>query len=574
MGTIDRFLYSMIARLFFLFSLAVALSFAQSPPIQGKISGGFQAPSTVDPDGRRSVVKGTDATPQGDNIYLITEPRVTSYNPDDSPEMFISAGRCLLDLKSNLAWSDSKLSVKTADGRFALEGSGWRWDPRSSQLVISNAVTALVEKAVLQSGLTNRPAGATNQPVRITSNSFEQEGDNASFSGAVLVRDGSDSLRCARLNLVFLHPGGVQRIEAVQDVELIQGDTQVKSGHAVYELTQNLLTVTKYPSWVAGLREGSAEKLLLNRSSNTLVAEGRVYMKLPLTNVVSTVTNAAPQSTNRFVEILSDRFQFQNASSNTLPHALYTGSVRVSHAEARLLSTELAAHFDAQQRLTRLDAHGSVRIESGESQSFGETANYDLAQEKFTLRGEPRWEMDDNRGESDLLVFYPKTREIHALGDVVMLLPAQAAGGFLNQPAQGSAAASTSPPVRITAETFSHQENISVFNENVKITDARGIMECALMTVITGRSNQVERIVAEGDVRIAQQEMVATGEHADYDVRTGLVHLTGDPRLTGPDKSLRSEAFIINRISNTFSVQPGTFRIEIRAKDRRRAAAQ
>lgn len=545
--------------------LAVRLFAAPAPPMQGKISGGFQAPSTVDDRGRRSVVKGTDATPQGNNIYLITEPRVTSYNPDDSPDMFINASKCTLDLKSNVAWSESDLSMRTADDRFALSGKGWQWDPQTSHLIISNSVTALVQKAVLAQGVTNRVVGGTNAPVRITARRFQQEGDSASFIGDVLVLDGQDTLRCARLNLQFERPGGVQRIEAIQDVELSQAGTQVRSGQAIYEMKNETLTITKNPVWNAKGREGSAEKLVLDRMADTLVAEGKVFMKLPLTNAV-TATNAAA-STNRPIEIYSDLFTFKNASSNRLAEAVYRGAVRVVHSEATIHCAELIAGFNREQQVQSLLAKGGVTIESAGRSASGDTAEYYLAEEKFALLGNPRWNMDDKSGSSDQVVFHPKSGEVLALGHVEMVLPTQSAAAMLPSFSQTTnAPAAAQSNMRITSGSFSHQRDISVFHESVKVEDARGTIDCQLLTLATGASNQLHRIVAETNVVITQKDMTASGDRADFNVRTGLVHLTGDPVLRGPDKSLRSEYFIIDRNANTFSVAPGSYRIELKLK--------
>jgi lipopolysaccharide export system protein LptA len=557
----------MILRLLIALPFCLALVSAQTPPIQGKISGGFQAPSTVDSKGRRSVVKGTDATPQGNNIYLITDPRVTSYIPDDTPEMFISAPRCLLDLKSNLAWSDAGLSVKTADGKFLLEGTGWRWDPNASELIISNQVAAIVEKSVLAAGMTNQAVAGTNQPVRITASRFQQEGERASFIGNVLVLDGADTLRCARLNLEFEQPGGVQRVEAIQDVELTQANARVRSGHAVYDLKEETLTITRNPVWMAEGREGSAEKMLLNRLKNTLFAEGKVFMKLPLTNVVAGPADREAVRTNQFVEIYSERFEFRSATSNTLATAIYSDQVRVVHPQASIRCAELTAGFDREQQIDSLLARGAVEIESEGSRAYGETADYDLAQGKFSLSGNPHWVMDENKGRSETVVFYPETEEILALGGVQMLLAVKASDTFLPSfGATHSPTPATNAPMRITSATFSHQGNLSVFHEGVKITDARGMIECELLTVVTGATNQLQRMIAENGVRITQKDLAATGSRAEYDARTGLVHLTGDPQLTGPDKSLRAESFIIDRQANSFSVAPGTYRMEIRLK--------
>ena len=552
--------------------LCAAVVAAPAPPLQGKITGGFQAPTTVDQQGRRSVVKGMDATPQGNNTFLITQPKVTSFSATDEPEMFIDAERCLLDLRSNVAQSESKLSVRTADGRFSLQGSGWLWDPRSSYLQISNQVVAVVEKSAIETGLTNRLAASTNQPVRITSDFFQQEGDNASFIGSVHVQDGADTLRCSRLNLAFARQGGVQRIEAIQNVELVQAGTQVQSGHALYDLKENTLTITKNPRWNAGDREGSADKLVLDRASDSLIAEGDVYMKLPLTNVV-TETRApaaesadAPANARQFIEIRSGHFLYQNATSNAPASAIYRENVRALHAQGAIKADELIAGFGTGDRLTSLNARGHVEIESEGRRAFGETAHYDLANEKVSLLGNPHWEMDTRTGKSDAVIFYPKTRELFALGSVEMRLPS----GSTNSLLPGRIEPATNLMMRITARSFSNQTNVSVFNDSVRIEDQRGTIDCDLLTIVTGASNQVQRIIAAGEVRISQKDLVATGARADYDTATGLVHLTGNPKLIGPDKTLTSDAFIIDRNENTFSVTPGNYRIEMKVKPGKR----
>jgi lipopolysaccharide export system protein LptA len=88
-----------------------------------------------------------------------------------------------------------------------------------------------------------------------------------------------------------------------------------------------------------------------------------------------------------------------------------------------------------------------------------------------------------------------------------------------------------------------------------------------MVTIVSAGTNQVQRVIAEGGVHIQQPDMVATGERAEYDVSTGLVHLTGSPLLVSEGRSLRAEAFIIDRNKNTFSVSPGKFRIQMPMND-------
>src|SRR5688500_8976358 len=104
------------------------------PKVTGRISGGFQAPTSTDNQGRRHVLKGNSAEPRGKDLYELTEPRVTSYDAQDAPEMFIESPRCFYATKQNYASSEARLSVRTADGKFSIEGVGWRWSPEAANL--------------------------------------------------------------------------------------------------------------------------------------------------------------------------------------------------------------------------------------------------------------------------------------------------------------------------------------------------------------------------------------------------------------------------------------------------------
>lgn len=553
---------------------------AAQPGLSGKVSGGFQAPTSTDSQGRRNVLKGQEARPVGDNVMEITQPRVTSFNADDTPDMYIESPRCRYDMRGNSASSDSTLSVRTADGRFSIQGSGWLWQPSGSQLTISNHVSAMVEKSAVSGAMGNKSASpATNQPVRITSTFFQQEGEAVSFIENVTVLDGDDRLTCDRLNLQIVKPGGVEKIDALQNVRLKQNETEVTSGRMIYQVKEDLIQISDHPRWILSGREGTADLLALNRSNNTVFAEGNVFMKLPLTNIVTATgtNNASPQgsATARFIEITSAKFAYAGAATNRptqdKPTAVYTGSVRVVHPEATITSDELKVLFDTQNRVSRLQAEGHVTIENGENKAFGERADYDVTGEKVTLTGQPHWALGARTGSSEQLVLLTKSSEVLALGGVKMILPGQSAGGMFAMESSATTRPPTgSDPLTISAQTFSHAENVSVFEGAVQTVDTRGTMDCRLLTIFGGESNRVQRIVAELGVTIRQPEMAAFGERADYDTRTELVRLTGHPEMITPGRTLRADAFVIDRRKNTFSVSPGNYRIEFKTEKKRK----
>ncbi len=540
-----------------------AIQSPAQPTLSGKVSGGFQAPSSTDSGGRRHVIKGKDMESRGKDLLALTEPHVTRYNPDDTADMYIDSPDCLYQSKAGIAYSATNLVVRTADSRFAIEGVGWNWDLSGSLLVISNQVVALLEKAALGSK-TNSVSNPTNR-IRITSQRFQQEGDAASFFGSVLVKDGDDTVRCEQLNIQFLKPGGAQKIEALQNVEIDQGETHIRSGRADYDVKENLIHISEHPTWVANLREGSGDLLLINRLEDTLSATGHVSMKLPLTNLVVTAESLSTNNpaTNRFVEISSETFDYQNARSNRLASALYQRNVRATQADATLFCEQLTATFGVSNRLSRLHAVRDVRMVSAKSKVFGREADYEPDADKLTVVGEPRWEMDETKGRSRNLVFFPRNKEMLASEDVQVTLPGHSLGGLFSMSAQTNRVSPTNTTVTVTSQALSRSTNISVFRKDVLVTDERGTIGCDLLTIFHGQTNQTQRIIADQRVVIKQPDLIALGERAEYEQATGIVRLTGDPELFSPDKHLRADLFVIDRNRNTFSVSPGKYRIQM-----------
>ena len=567
----DRLRFKILAGVIAGGLLLAASIWGQAPAFSGRISGGFQTPATEDAAGRRSVLKGTDAEHIGERIYRITAPRVTMFKADDTLELVIEAPVCLFDQNRNVAYSDSSLSLKTADGKFSIQGLGWIWRPEESRLTISNQVVSFVDKGAVANASTNLLGGSsttTNDLVRITSEWFTYLGDSATFHENVVVEDGTDRLTCEQLRIGFQEPGGVQKIEAINQVHVVQRETEVRSGHAVYDLAENLIRITQEPKWRSGAREGSADLLLINRSNETLFAEGQVYMKLPVTNVVEATAENLPRATNTFIEIFSDRFSYADApDTNTPGRAVYEGQVRAEHPQGEIRCDLLTVLFAAgRNRVEKVIAERHVEVITRGNKAFGELGVYDLSEEKITLTGDPHWAVDDKSGRSDRLVFFPKSDELLALGDVEMTLPSSAQLELFSPPGatNSTAVSRTNPPVKIHSRMFSHQKDVAVFNDDVRVIDDRGELRCHLVTVVTGASNQVQRIIAEGDVQIEQPNLFATGDRATYELSDGKVRLTGGPpRITTPERTITAEMFVIDREENTFAAT-GNYRITMK----------
>jgi lipopolysaccharide export system protein LptA len=92
-----------------------------------------------------------------------------------------------------------------------------------------------------------------------------------------------------------------------------------------------------------------------------------------------------------------------------------------------------------------------------------------------------------------------------------------------------------SPPVVITADTLQldHSAEIATYTGHVLVTQGTSEIRANLMRVhiqqLSGAENSIERIDVFGDVRITQDQMLATGDKGRYTSQSQTVILTGTP---------------------------------------------
>jgi lipopolysaccharide export system protein LptA len=545
--------------------LVLMCAFASLAPTIGQIGAGarikdFQAPS-IDNTGRRSLIKGADAEAAGGGVLKITGPHVDNYRADGALDSTIEAKECFFNVNGNKdVWSDKDLSMKTADGHLALKGIGFRWTAANSQLNISNKVDALVRREALAGA----PAGTNVEYIRISADALEYRSDSAIFSGHVVAIDSDSTVRCQTLKVLFDEKNNPKQIEAIDDVILTQKETEARGSRALYVRTSGLLRLTEKTRWRMGDREGESEILILDRARNTLRAENNVRMTLPssfvTTNALAATTNVV--STNK-IRISADVFDF--AQTNTITHgpiAIFNGSVRAIDPQANLNCELLTIFFDRTNRLARAIAERDVQIVRTNGTINGTRAVFENGE--ITVEGQPKWRLDQKNGSADLLVFNPRTREVRALKNVRMELPAGSATNLFQ--ATISTNASTNVIV-ITAAYFTNENNIATFSDHVRVSDPRGQIDANQITLFFNATNKIERVVAEGDVILTEQKSQAIGQRAEYTEASGKMRLTGAPKMFSEDRVVVAREFVVDRAHNTFEPL-APFRIEVRRTKR------
>lgn len=113
------------------------------------------------------------------------------------------------------------------------------------------------------------------------------------------------------------------------------------------------------------------------------------------------------------------------------------------------------------------------------------------------------------------------------------------------------------PPTLITCDgplVVNYQKNISILNNNVKITDRRGEICADMMKVIFDpKTRKIVRVVAIGNVKITRESNATYSKRAVYTVKDGRVRLIGKPRIVvfpKESKEAKNNASVRDKIIN------------------------
>src|SRR6185369_7898131 len=116
---------------------------------------------------------------------------------------------------------------------------------------------------------TNR-VPATNQFLEVRCENYEIRTNTAYFTNQVqVVEVEGDQKRghmsCGTLTATLSNTNQLQRLIALDNVLIEQGDQQFQAGQAVYDATNSTLALTQNPTWSAGPRSGGGQRISLIR---------------------------------------------------------------------------------------------------------------------------------------------------------------------------------------------------------------------------------------------------------------------------------------------------------------------
>jgi lipopolysaccharide export system protein LptA len=469
----------------------------------------FVAPAT-DAQGRRTILKGAEYKRLDKENIEISGMQAETFRGEEK-NLIVQAPQCLFNTRTRVASSTGPLSIRTADNRLLIEGESFGWQlgdsGLASKLTISNRVQSLVRKGLIRTGPgiqeaspgaragTPLPAVSAQETaggdvIIIHAREFEYQSDLAVYRGNVRVRESEGDLSCEILTVFFGESGGLERLEAEQEVVLDQGGTRAMADRAIYVVEQDRETIefVGRALWSDGQRQGSAGRMTFDRQTRLLEAEGRSYLRLPRAALgesgfisAQPVRATAPAGAEEFVEVFADRMTIQlPPSSGPVQSIVADGNVMI------------------------VDPHEDGR-------ALADRAVYESEKGLLELSGSPVFESERRLVNGRTLRFDQRTQVFTAAPDAYVRLPLEALSksGIFSSAAglPSEVFAATNQFLEVWARDFEYHTNRLVFRENVRALfvegpTPRGRLVCGLLTIYFGE--QIERITAEGGVEFEQ----------------------------------------------------------------------
>ena len=547
--------------------LALACAFTSAPALAQRIleAKGFQTADYYEPPHEtqvKALLKGERARPlENDRVYVYGGTELQTFTETGQLELIVRAPEYTYDQHSQTASSPGPLHVETADGAFSIEGEGFLFQQTNSALWISNRVHTVVQPSLLETpGATNRTRSSVQQsPIEIFSHQFEYQHN----SGLGIYRDevrvhgtnGMD-LSSGRLTLKVpvtdaRRPTGLESITAEENVAISYSGIQATGQVAVYSAQTGLATVTGHPAWRADQREGRADELVLDRTNRVFYANGHAWLKMPGRSLGNTgflasskeKSASAADTTNRFVEIASDRYQFRTNSA-VFRKDVHVSEIVSNRTGGTMTCALLTANFTGTNELHNLVAETDVVIQEETNRFTAQTAVFTATNGVLELTGtpEPTWRSGPRSGQGKLIRVDTQHDEMLVSGNASMRLPGEQLGQTEGLPASASAPdhkPSVPQFADITCEEYRVRPDHAVFRGGVRTIHPRIHMDCQDLTVLAPQKSETV-LIAEGRVNFVLfnekgEKIYGTGDKAVYtnsitsSVTNDLLTLTGNP---------------------------------------------
>jgi lipopolysaccharide export system protein LptA len=512
-------------------------------------------------------VRGDEALPLGDDRFEVNGVRLESYGAGDRTNLVVTTERCWLNARERRIESPEALEVMTGDGQLRLQGQGFSWS-EADGLVISNRVEAAL----------SRPGEGA--PVGIRSDRLRYMGEDVVFEGGVELVDADGQLRADRLTFALRGmteagvPGAgetalteqVEQIRAEGSVGVRTVELEAWAEQAEYDVGAALVHLAGQARWVAGLREGEAGEVWLDRKADRLTARGGVRVRLPTGVLTGGVSGSFPMlgtadpAAGGWVEVQSRELLVEpDAEAPGLQRAVFRDEVELARGGGRLRCPRLTVQYVSEEAGAAPSAVGGMRpvaawadggVKAWQGTNRVECPRMDYSAEAGVVElGTPvTWFVGGQSGRADRVTIDVLRAMTRARGAVRLRLPSSSMGQMVrvlggveprdaSEPGSGDGA---DVPVEVACEEVRHLAASGLdgverveFEGGVRVTRAPDTeLQCRRMTLqLTSETRALRWWVADGGVEMTSRDARglrrARGDRAEYGVWGDELRLTG-----------------------------------------------
>ena len=122
----------------------------------------------------------------------------------------------------------------------------------------------------------------------------------------------------------------------------------------------------------------------------------------------------------------------------------------------------------------------------------------------------------------------------------------------------GALVVDPSAAIEVTSQTLSVDQDtgIAVFEGDVQVIQGDLRLSAQRVEVVYGSGTaEIARLIATGDVLLANTQDAAEADSADYDITTGLLTLTGDVLVTQGGTVISAQSMVVNVTDGTATMQ-------------------
>ena len=512
---------------------------------------------------------------EGGTMSLIN-PRLVSVTAEGKTNLIFNASECLYNQETKIISSPGKLSLITGDRQMKLSGLGFTGNLVGPTLSISSNVQAKLNKNLRSFSF--RDATVTDNDedseIIISSKEFELMSSRAEFRGIVTVKDGEGDLRADVVRIELLNEDWeIQSIQGIGNVLIKNEQILIRSiqgeGRANYDLETGTILFDGNPIWNIGDRSGSADSIMINRESMFVSAQGNVIMKVPDDSLegaalfqFNPISNNNTDQISPLLKIKSKRFVFSPPQNGQNGYARYIGSVQLKRGESQMDCEYLNIIMSSNDGVLTEAMGVNVKLSQAENLLASQLAFYDFKEGKITMEMNPTWDFQDQKGQAKRVKISIKPKKFKAQGDVKMLLSKVNGFGNLlfplndnNSNLKGNTTMLLNCGVFEYIQSFDNVESDYMkLDGNVLLSGENGfdLMAKSIGIKIDSINNNLNSIEAIGELRgstIGQNPMRFNGSYLNYDKKTDLLRLTGDPRVEIRTEQDGSEVIAIGNMA-------------------------